>query len=332
MATQLAERRASPVEVIRQNIMTLAPEFRAALPAHVTVEKFSRVAMTAIQNTPDLADADRKSLFGAIVRLAQDGLLPDGREAALVIFKTKNKSGGWDAKVQAMPMMAGLLKKVRQSGDVSKVSARVVHEHDEFSINYGFDDEIKHVPPPLDKPRGKAIGAYAVAVLADGSRYIEVMSLEDIERVRAVSKSKDNQYGPWVQWWGEMARKTVFRRLSKWLPMSTDLEEAFSRDETLSVRYDGEPVQAVTAHPVSRLDALEHQIQGDGQEGPADSQRGESHTQTAYAAAVEEIRGCPTADAVDAALDRLRPVMETDDEAADLFNEAQAVKAAKGWA
>ena len=229
-------------------------------------------------------------------------------------------------------MMAGLLKKVRQSGDVSKVSARVVHEHDEFAINYGFDDEIKHVPPPLDKPRGKAIGAYAVAVLADGSRYIEVMSLEDIERVRAVSKSKENQYGPWVQWWGEMARKTVFRRLSKWLPMSTDLEEAFARDETLSVRYDGEPVQAVTAQPVSRLDALEHQIQGDGQEGPADSQRGESHTQTAYAAAVEEIRGCPTADAVDAALYRLRPVMETDDEAADLFNEAQAVKAAKGWA
>lgn len=340
MATQLAERRASPVEVIRQNIMTLAPEFRAALPAHVTVEKFSRVAMTAIQNTPELADADRKSLFGAIVRLAQDGLLPDGREAALVIFKTKNKSGGWDAKVQAMPMMAGLLKKVRQSGDVSKVSARVVHEHDEFSINYGFDDEIKHVPPPLDKPRGKAIGAYAVAVLADGSRYIEVMSLEDIERVRAVSKSKDNQYGPWVQWWGEMARKTVFRRLSKWLPMSTDLEEAFARDETLSVRYDGEAVQAVTAQPVSRLDALEHQIQGGDHdpatgevlEGRADSDMGEGFTQTAYAAAVAEIDACPTADAIDAAVARLRPVMETDDEAADLFNHGQAVKLAKGWA
>lgn len=300
MASQVAERRASPVEVIRQNIMTLAPEFRAALPAHVTVEKFSRVAMTAIQNTPELADADRKSLFGAIVRLAQDGLLPDGREAALVIFKTKNKQGGWDAKVQAMPMMAGLLKKVRQSGDVSKVSARVVHEHDEFSINYGFDDEIKHVPPPLDKPRGKAVGAYAVAVLADGSRYIEVMSLEDIEKVRSVSKSKDNQYGPWVQWWGEMARKTVFRRLSKWLPMSTDLEEAFARDETLSVRYDGEQVQAVAAAPVSRLEALEHQIQGtDGydaetgelaQEGPADEQRGESHTEIDADAMAQKVR------------------------------------------
>lgn len=70
----------------------------------------------------------------------------------------------------------------------------------------------------------------------------------------------------------------------------------------------------------------------DAGDGPADSQRGEPHTQTAYAAAIEEINACPTADAVDAAVDRLRPEMETDDEAADLFNHAQATKQAKGWA
>ncbi|MBX4421155.1 recombinase RecT, partial [Mycobacterium tuberculosis] len=84
---------------------------------HVPVEKFTRVAMTAIQNNPDLQNADRRSLFGAIVRLAQDGLLPDGREAAIVLF---------GKQAQAMPMIAGVLKKIRQSGDVAKVSAHVV--------------------------------------------------------------------------------------------------------------------------------------------------------------------------------------------------------------
>src|SRR3546814_9575680 len=73
MATQLANPRANPITVIRQNLQAMAPEFRAALPAHVSVEKFTRVAQTAIQNQPDLANVDRKSLFGAIVRLAQDG-------------------------------------------------------------------------------------------------------------------------------------------------------------------------------------------------------------------------------------------------------------------
>jgi recombination protein RecT len=160
MATQLAERRENPLTVIRQNLQQMAPEFRAALPAHVSVEKFTRVAQTAIQNQPDLANVDRKSLFGAIVRLAQDGLLPDGREAAIVKFGDK---------AQAMPMIAGILKKIRQSGEVAYVSAQVVHELDHFVWTLGFEESVEHAPPPLDQPRGKAIGAYATAVLKDGS-------------------------------------------------------------------------------------------------------------------------------------------------------------------
>lgn len=268
-STAVAERRENPVVVIRQTLSQMAPEFKAALPAHVSEEKFRRVAMTAIQNNPDLQQADRRSLFGAIVRLAQDGLLPDGREAALVIFNTKNKSGGWDKKVQAMPMIAGVLKKVRQSGEVAKVSAYVVHENDQFVVRYGFDEDVEHVPPPLDQPRGKPIGAYATAVLKDGSQLLEVMSFEEIEAVRSVSRSKDK--GPWVQWWGEMARKTVMRRLSKRLPMSTDLEEqVFERDQTMAP--DAAPSLTVVdnepGEPASRLDALEAQIE-DAETEPA---------------------------------------------------------------
>lgn len=290
--------RANPLTVLRQNLTQMAPELKMALPAHVSVDKFSRVAMTAIQNNPDLVNADRKSLFGAIVRLAQDGLLPDGREAALVMF------GG---KAQAMPMIAGVLKKVRQSGDVSKVSAQVVYENDEFVWHLGFDEDVTHNPPPLNKPRGEAIGAYATAVLKDGSRLLEVMSHEEIEKVRSVSRAKGN--GPWVQWWGEMARKTVMRRLAKRLPMSTDLADEFDRDPTL------EPEQPVSgqivdleAHrgpPASRLDALEQHIVADtagdlgetqeaaqepAQEpgGPADEDRGEAPTLDQAKAAIDQ--------------------------------------------
>lgn len=253
MATLPAERTANPVQVIRQNLTQMAPELKAALPAHVTPEKFTRVAMTAIQNNPDLQNADRRSLFGAIVRLAQDGLLPDGREAALVLFGNK---------AQAMPMIAGVLKKVRQSGEVAKVSAQVVYENDLFTVRYGFDEDVEHSPPALDKPRGKAIGAYATAVLKDGSRLLEVMSLEEIEKVRSVSRS--GQKGPWAQWWGEMARKTVMRRLSKRLPMSTDLEELiFEKDATMNAKTDMPELTVIEnepAAPVSKLDALEDAV------------------------------------------------------------------------
>ena len=274
MATQLAERRDNPVAIIRQNLEQMAPQFKAALPAHITVEKFSRVAMTAIQNNPDLQNADRASLFGSIVRLAQDGLLPDGREAAIVMF------GG---KAQAMPMIAGVLKKIRQSGDVAKVSAQVVHELDEFVWSLGFDEDVTHNPPPLDKPRGKVIGAYATAVLKDGSRLLEVMSLEEINQVRNVSRAKGN--GPWVQWFGEMARKTVMRRLSKRLPMSTDIEDFVERDETLPTTPELRAVETVEHAPQSRLDALEGMIEEaetitednpNAEEGKPDTDRGET--------------------------------------------------------
>lgn len=256
---------ANPVAVIRTELTTIyQPEFKAALPTHVAVEKFTRVALTAISSNPDLANADRRSLYGACLRLAQDGLLPDGREAALVIFNTKSKNGGWEKRVQAMPMIAGVLKKIRQSGEVAKVSAQVVHENDLFTVRYGFDEDVEHSPPPLDKPRGKAIGAYATAVLKDGSRLLEVMSLEEIEKVRNVSRAKDN--GPWKEWWSEMARKTVMRRLSKRLPMSTDLEdEIFRRDATMDTK-DAPALTVIEgtareSDPVSRLDALEAEIE-----------------------------------------------------------------------
>lgn len=250
MATQLATRDNSPVAVIRQNLTQMAPQFEAALPKHITVEKFTRVAMTAIQNNPDLANADRNSLFGSIVRLAQDGLLPDGREAAIVMFGNK---------AQAMPMIGGILKKIRQSGDVSYVSAQIVYANDHFKWTLGFDETIDHQPAPLDQEPGEAMAAYAVAVLKDGSRLLEVMRKSEIEKVRNVSRAKGN--GPWVQWWGEMARKTVMRRLSKRLPMSTDLD-VFERDETLAAEPQQVEHAPAPVVPISRLDALEQQIDG----------------------------------------------------------------------
>ena len=298
MATLPAERTAKPIEVIRQSLTQMAPEFKAALPAHVSEEKFRRVAMTAIQNNPDLIDADRRSLFGAIVRLAQDGLLPDGREAALAIFNTKNKNGGWDKKVQAMPMIAGIMKKVRQSGEVASVDCHVVYERDEFVYRPGIDT-VPVFKPDWFGDRGKPIGAYAIATLKSGDTVPpEIMSVADIERVRAVSRSKDK--GPWADWWTEMARKTVMRRFSKRLPMSTDLDDMFDRDETMTDRNGFQPrvidSEAVEPEPVSRLDALEHQIEDEAEdaeveevndgtladdnptaeEGPDDSQRGET--------------------------------------------------------
>lgn len=205
------------------------PQLAAVLPAHITPDKFRRVVVTAVNLNPDLLNADRRSLFVSCVRAAQDGLLPDGRESALVIFNKKNKkTGQYEKAVQYLPMVFGVLKRMRNSGDVNSIVAHVVHERDEFGYELGDDPKITH-KPSLAADSGRPIAAYAIAKLANGEVQREVMTVAEIERARAVSRAKDD--GPWTAWWGEMAKKTVIKRLSKRLPLSSDLERLIKRDE-----------------------------------------------------------------------------------------------------
>ena len=175
------------------------------------------------------------------MKAAQDGLLPDGREGALVVYRTKAREGGWIEKVQWMPMIAGILKKVRNSGELKSIRAHVVHENDKFRVVLGDDEKLEHDPNYFDP--GKPVGVYAIAETKEEGIYREFMSFADVERVRGASRAKDS--GPWVQWWGEMAKKTVLRRLAKRLPTSSDLDDLIRRDDELyDFGKDGEPARA----------------------------------------------------------------------------------------
>lgn len=238
---QLAPR--TPQAMVRGQLEAMREQFGMALPAHVSPEKFVRTVMTAVQANPGLLQADRTSLLGAAMKCAQDGLLPDGREAAFVPFNVtrKEKYLPEGAKtpierkvsvvaVQYMPMIGGLLSKIRRSGELKSIAAHVVKAHDDFTYVLGDDERIEH-SPSLEADRGPSIAVYAIAKTKDGGIYREVMSKAEVEYVRSISHAKDD--GPWVTWWDEMARKTVLRRLSKRLPMSTDLAELFERDNAL---------------------------------------------------------------------------------------------------
>lgn len=249
----------NPIAKLRNQLQSMTPEFKNALPSHIKPEKFQRVVMTVVQQQADLLTADRASLLASCTKCAADGLVPDGREAALVVFNTKNKSGQWEKRVQYMPMLTGIIKRARNSGEIAGIVVNVVHANDEFvQTPDDFDHPIRHRPPKLGEDRGKPIGAYALVKLKDGTIMHDVMDRHEIDRVRAVSRSGDN--GPWKDWWDQMARKTVFRRLSKYLPMDADpdLDQILRRDdETDAATIDA--VAEPSSEPVkpSKLDALE---------------------------------------------------------------------------
>ena len=183
------------------------------------------------------------------MKSAQDGLLPDGREAAFVVYNTNVAPQGqpkrFIKKVQYLPMVWGIVKKVRNSGELASIAANVVFENDEFSYALG-DEEAIHHKPLLTGDRGKPMAVYAIAKTKDGSIYREVLSRDDVEAVRNVSRAKES--GPWAGPFAlEMWRKTAIRRLAKRLPMSTDLESVIRRDDEM---YD------LQRHPVELPDPM----------------------------------------------------------------------------
>ncbi|MFY8038890.1 MAG: recombinase RecT [Bosea sp. (in: a-proteobacteria)] len=221
------QQRQDPIAAFRQAIDKMGDQFKSALPQHITVEKFKRTLLTAVQMTPDLLEADRRTLFAAAMRSAQMGLLPDGREGAITAFF--NKRAGVK-QCQFMPMFAGILKLIRNSGELSSIDAILVHRADRFTYHPGVDMVPVHEPDWFGD-RGDAIGVYAVAKMKDGSAYVEIMNRKQIEQVRAVSRSADS--GPWRDWWEEMWRKSVIRRLAKRLPLSTDLDGVIHEDDEM---------------------------------------------------------------------------------------------------
>lgn len=220
----------------KNEIQAIETDLRKMLPPSLPSDKFVRTVQTAITLTPDLAEADKNSVLTSCMKAAADGLVLDGREAALTIYNVKQKDGSYKKVAQYIPMVAGIIKRVRNSGEVSRLNAFVVYRNDVFHVAYGLDMTLRHEPNFTDP--GQPIGAYAVCLFKDGQTDFEFMSVKQIEAIRERSKAKDS--GPWKTDWSEMARKTVIRRLAKRLPVDSDIARVVERiDEDYDFRPNG---------------------------------------------------------------------------------------------
>lgn len=223
----------------------IAPQLRsqgieALLPAGVSFEQFARAAATAMAQTPELADAEPKSVIQSLIRCATHGLIPDNREAALVTFREK----GGVIKAQYIPMVDGVLKRARQSGQIAVIAAKAVFDGDAF--DYWIDEQGEHISyRPTRTGRGEFSLAFAFAKLHSGELIVEVMPKEDIERVRAASKTGNSEFGPWVKWYDRMAVKSVLHRLARRLPSASELVSMLeSGDEFEFNRSQHKPQQS----------------------------------------------------------------------------------------
>ncbi|MBR8025194.1 recombinase RecT [Burkholderia cenocepacia] len=211
----------------------------AVLPRHVSPDRMLKIALGALRTTPKLMECTVESLMGAVVQCSQLGLEPNTPlgHAYLIPFEKKKKVGGeWvTEKVETQIVIGykGLIDLARRSGQVVSIAAHAVYEHDHFDYAFGLNEKLEH--KPAMSARGRVIAFYAVAKLVGGGHAFEVMSAEQVNEIRDASQNykfaRDKEKTVWGQHYEEMGRKTVLRRLFKYLPVSIELASAAALDD-----------------------------------------------------------------------------------------------------
>jgi phage RecT family recombinase len=249
----------APADMFALELDALKDKLIDALPDHIAPERFKRAAVTAVMRDPGLLAGNlRHSLFLACCEAAEDGLYPDKREGAFVIM------GG---KVTWMPMVAGLIKLAWNSGVITAIHVDIAYEGEQFEVWSGTDPRIihRHDLTAMAKGFPAMLAAYAVISLTSGEKQMEVLSFNDVKRIKAVSKA---QNGPWVAWWDEMSKVRALKRALKRLPLSIDrdidarLLRAAKRADEIDTAPDDDVVPTGSAAAPAlthetRLDALE---------------------------------------------------------------------------
>lgn len=210
----------SKVQNFSEFLQKQKDELAKVMPKTLTPERVVKVAIAAFSKTPKLQDCTVQSVYLAIHQSVQLGLEPGSPlgHAYLVPYGTE---------CTLVVGYKGLIALARRSGEIATIEAHVVRARDTFDVAFGTDPRLVH-RPYLDGDAGDVKFVYAIASLRDGCKQWEVMTVPEIEHIRKKSKAANG--GPWVSDWAEMARKTVVKRLCKYLPMSVEMADAIDAD------------------------------------------------------------------------------------------------------
>lgn len=207
----------------QENLRTLFDKNKGAiatlLPKHLSAERLLRTVTFATQRTPDLLACTPESILQAAMLAGMLGLEPNTPLGLAYLVPYKNRKKDNRLEAQFICGYKGLVQLAIQSGEIRAISSRLVCENDEFDISYGTDERIVH-RPIVRGPSGPFVGVYAIARLKSSDQQFEFMTMGEVDVIRAQSKASSS--GPWVDHYGEMARKTSIRRLCKTLPLSGD--------------------------------------------------------------------------------------------------------------
>lgn len=268
---QLAQAR--PQDGIQALLRNNWDRISAVMPRHMTSERLFQLTVSAINQTPKLAACSPASLLSCVMKCSALGLEPsavDGLGRAYIL--------PYGNQATFILGYKGIIDLCRRSGQLKSIHAQAVYSGDEFSFwedetgqHFKFQPgrDVPHLPEMLTD-------VYVAAHLMDGGVVIERMTKDEVEAIRQRSRAKNN--GPWKTDYEAMALKTVIRRAAKYLPMSTQAQEAVAADET-TPDYSGIFNPVIESQPADDVSVTPPQPEYTAQGNVTDNYTGAPNTE-----------------------------------------------------
>jgi len=205
-----------------------------ALPEHIPARKVISSVLSEVAKSADLQKCTIQSIYYAALQACRLGLLLNSLTAeAYLVPRQNHKEKTWECNFQAGYL--GLLKLAYQSPLVKMIDVREIYENDTVHFIDGTTRKLEIQRPPFNSPRGKIVAYYAVAELKNGASKFEIMDLNEInEHKEKFALGWKNPGSTWQKQYDSMAKKTVLRKLLKFIPSSTEytqLAEVVATDE-----------------------------------------------------------------------------------------------------
>jgi recombination protein RecT len=225
-------------------------------------ERFTRICLTAMRQTPKLAQCEPASILGAMMTCAQLNLEPNTPQGLAYLIP-------YNRECQFQVGYKGLMQLMYRSGAIASFNADVVYrqevEQGLFEYESGISPRISHKIDLLNpeartgKPED-VIAAYAAVVLKTGEPIVRLVTKMEIDQARALNRGNSPA---WRDHYAAMAIKTAIKRLSAWLPV-TQVADAFAAEEATApaeavVEQEKKPAPAATVDAINAM--LEHEPQ-----------------------------------------------------------------------
>jgi recombination protein RecT len=207
------------------------------LPRAISPQRFLRLVSVAYHRNPKLQQCTPVSVLSAVMQAAELGLEPGGALGLAYLIP-------YGRECQFQISYKGMIELAYRTGMYAAIEAELVHAADHFRFRRCPDVRIEH-EPAISADRGPVTHAYAYARMISGPIVCELMTRDEIEAVRAMSKQPNSP--AWEKSWGEMAKKVVIKRLLKRQRSSPEILMAMEIDARAS------SVQPAPARAAARL-------------------------------------------------------------------------------